>query len=206
MADSHGVRWNALVLAGGRAARLGGIDKTALVFEGRTLLEAAVAASAGAGSVAVIGGSALPGAVSVTEEPRFGGPVAAIASGLTAVPEAPYTAVLAADQPRIGAALPLLLAAVDPDGDADGWFAVDPSGRRQHLLGILRTRSLAKALSLLAAGGSPLVGASMRALLAPLTLADVPLPGELCADVDTPDDARRHGILVAHIRGEGGPK
>jgi molybdopterin-guanine dinucleotide biosynthesis protein A len=197
------IEWNALILAGGRAARLGGIDKTALVFEGRTLLEQAVAACAGARAVAVVGAPAPAGALTVWEEPRFGGPVAAIAAGLAAAPPAPCTALLAADQPRIAAALPRILDAVDAAGETDGWFAVDPAGRRQNLLGVLRTSSLDRALDLLRGGGAPLGGASMRALLAPLSITEIVLPAELCADIDTAEDARRHDILVAHELGKG---
>ena len=40
--------WHAIVLAGGRASRLGGIDKTALRFEGMSLLEHALDAVADA--------------------------------------------------------------------------------------------------------------------------------------------------------------
>ena len=53
--------FDAVILAGGRASRLGGIDKTALVAKGSTLLERAVQAAAGAEKIVVV--SARPGQV-----------------------------------------------------------------------------------------------------------------------------------------------
>ena len=109
----------AIVLAGGRAARLGGADKPGLVVGTRTLLAAVVsaAAEAGAGQVVVVGparpGIAGSGPVSsgpvssgrvefVREDPPGTGPVAALRCGLGRV-GAPWVAVLAADMPFLRA-------------------------------------------------------------------------------------------------------
>jgi molybdopterin-guanine dinucleotide biosynthesis protein A len=79
--------WNAIIVAGGKARRLGGIDKTALVWHGRSLLDGALAATAGARRVCVVGSEAdLPSSVLRTvEQPRWGGPAAAIVAGLAAL-------------------------------------------------------------------------------------------------------------------------
>ncbi|MCU1446860.1 NTP transferase domain-containing protein [Cryobacterium sp.] len=81
------VHWDALIVAGGRAERLGGIDKTALVWHGRSLLEGVLGAAAGARRICVVGSDAvLPAAVLRTvERPRWGGPAAAIMAGLHAL-------------------------------------------------------------------------------------------------------------------------
>ncbi len=100
-----GVQYDAVLLAGGRASRMSGIDKTALVADGLALSDHAVAAAARARSVVLVGlrdGRTAPDGVVVTrEDPPFGGPVAGIAAGLVAVPEpAPWTLVLACDLVR----------------------------------------------------------------------------------------------------------
>ena len=104
----------AIVLAGGRAARLGGADKPGLVVGARTLLAAVVsaAAEAGAGQVVVVGparpgiGGAGPVSSSrvefVREDPPGTGPVAGLRCGLDRV-GAPWVAVLAADMPFLRA-------------------------------------------------------------------------------------------------------
>src|SRR6266516_7706711 len=99
----------AIVLAGGRASRLGGADKPGLVVGGRTLLATAVGAAtgAGAGHVVVVGpartglasGARATGSscrvVFVREHPPGAGPVAALRRGLADI-GAPVVAVLAA--------------------------------------------------------------------------------------------------------------
>ena len=86
------VPFGIIILAGGRATRLGGADKPGLVVGGRTLLAAVVAAGteAGAGRVVVVGperphiaddGGAAPVRF-VREEPPGSGPVPALRRGL----------------------------------------------------------------------------------------------------------------------------
>jgi molybdopterin-guanine dinucleotide biosynthesis protein A len=107
------VRLAAVVLAGGRASRLGGADKPGLVVGTRSLLAAVVSAAveAGAGHVVVVG-PARPGLSTaagpsgqldfVREDPPGSGPVAALRAGLAAI-SAPAVAVLAADMPFLAA-------------------------------------------------------------------------------------------------------
>jgi len=99
------VAWAAVVLAGGRARRLGGIDKPGLTVAGRTLLDGVLDACHGAEPVVVVG-PRRPTAGPVhwrREEPAHGGPLAALAAGLEAVPPGvELTAVLAADLPGLG--------------------------------------------------------------------------------------------------------
>ena len=49
------MQWNAIILAGGRAARLGGIDKCGIEIGGRRLLDAALAATEGAAARVIVG-------------------------------------------------------------------------------------------------------------------------------------------------------
>jgi molybdopterin-guanine dinucleotide biosynthesis protein A len=190
--------FNAVIIAGGRATRLGGIDKTALRFNGRTLLQCALDAVRRAERVAVVGfGIDLEPADGVSqteEEPRWGGPAAALAAGMRNLRHSPleHTVVIAADMPRVAGAVALLLDAIDDEHDGaihDGVIAVDSAGRRQHLLGVYRTSALRRAV---AVAGS--TNAAMRAITGALHLRELVVPDELCADVDTPIDAIENGI------------
>lgn len=194
----YATEWDAVILAGGRGSRLGGIDKALLGADGTTLLERALLATAPAGSVVVVGRGNHDAPAEGTdrlrfadESPAFGGPAAAVAAGLAAI-EAPsaWTVLLAGDLPGVRSAVPFLLAA-RPNGAVDGVVATDPDGRRQPLLGCYRTSALREAVRRIDVNG-----ASVRELLEPLTLATVGFPHALCADVDTPADAERHGLAA----------
>ncbi|WP_399128711.1 molybdenum cofactor guanylyltransferase [Actinacidiphila sp. ITFR-21] len=99
--------YDAVVLAGGAARRLGGADKPALPVGGRTLLDRVLAACAGADRTVVVG-PRRPTARPVRwagEEPPGGGPLPALAAGLTALASAAPTAgVLASAAPASGGA------------------------------------------------------------------------------------------------------
>ena len=96
----------AVLLAGGRAARLDGCDKASVEIDGRTLLTHALDAVIDASEVVVVG-EAVPTDRAVTfvlEDPRFGGPVAALLTGVDAMlRRTPTVAVLAVDMPRVTA-------------------------------------------------------------------------------------------------------
>ena len=111
--------YDALVLAGGQARRLGGVDKMAIPLGGRDLLDRVLDAVPDADRVVVVGPSRpLPRPVAWRrEDPPGGGPVAAIAAGLPAT-SAPLVAVLAGDLPFLTAsAVGALRFAVGPDDD-----------------------------------------------------------------------------------------
>jgi len=200
-----------IILAGGRAARLGGADKPGLTVGGRTLLDAVLAAGTEAGArQAVIVGPSRPGAGRllggppvrfVREEPPGAGPVPALRRGLDELGHpadpgdpaaAPWLAVLAADLPFLRAAhlRALLAAAAGHHGAArSGAVLTDEEGRAQWLAGCWRAAALRHAAS----GYS---GASLHGLLAPLRPASVritPGPGEPppWLDCDTEADLRR---------------
>lgn len=152
--------YTAVVLAGGRAARLGGRPKPQLEVGGRTMLAAVLAAVADADRRVVVGPpQPLPDdVVRVREEPPGGGPVAALRAGLPEVPT-DVVAVLAGDLPFLTGDLVTQLRA---GLCADGILVVDESGRDQLLLGIWRTAALRAAV---ADTAGP---TSMRRVLAPL--------------------------------------
>lgn len=203
------IGYDAIIVAGGRANRLGGIDKTALLFEGRSLLQRALDAVRCADRISVVGydGSlAGPGNVRRTsEEPRWSGPAAAVVAGLTSVSDdaREFTVVVAGDLPRAGEAVAALVAALEDlilagartgaEYRGAGVVAVDSGGHPQPLLAIYRTSALAH----VAAALGDVTNLSMRRLTAPLELSTVRVADELCADVDTPRDAAALGIAVA---------
>ncbi|MFT4082535.1 MAG: NTP transferase domain-containing protein, partial [Nocardioides sp.] len=75
----------AIVLAGGRGSRLGGVDKATLEIGGRSLLHRVLAACADAAEVVVVGDPvAGTEARFVREQPPYAGPAAALLAGWTA--------------------------------------------------------------------------------------------------------------------------
>src|SRR3954470_16309513 len=79
--------FSAVVLAGGVAARLDGVDKASVELDGRTLLAWALDAVVDASEVVVVG-DPVPTERPVTftrENPRYGGPVAALLTGRDAL-------------------------------------------------------------------------------------------------------------------------
>ncbi|WP_062202558.1 molybdenum cofactor guanylyltransferase [Demequina salsinemoris] len=177
----------AIILAGGRARRLGGASKPDLEVGGRTLLERSLDAAAGASTVVVVGPVAPRDGVIVTrEDPPGGGPVAGLAAGLASLGELDGDVlVLACDMPQVGEAVPALLAAAS--SARDGAWLVDKDGREQPLAAVYRADSLRAAL----AGLKP-DGASMRQLITDLSMADVSDERAASRDIDTWDDLDHH--------------
>ena len=176
--------YDAIVLAGGRARRLGGAAKPQLTVGDRTLLDAVLAAVADAGRTVVVGPQqpASRPVVWRREEPSGGGPVAAIAAGLPGV-RSDVVLVLAADLPGIAPAVPRLLAAVPEAGVA---VLTDGHGRANYLAAAWRRAALAAALERLEVGG-----ASMRSLLAGVPAVAVPDEAGWGRDCDTWDELAR---------------
>jgi molybdopterin-guanine dinucleotide biosynthesis protein A len=174
--------FDAIVLAGGAARRLGGADKPQLEVAGRSLLDRAVAAVRDADRVVVVG-PVQPVTGQVTfrrEDPIGGGPVAAVAAGLPAT-SADVVVVLAADLPWIAAAVPVLVAAAPAAGVA---LLVDESERPNYLAAAWRRVDLSAALTRL----GEVSGASMRALVADVATVQVLDAGGWGRDCDTWDD------------------
>ncbi|QWF85496.1 molybdenum cofactor guanylyltransferase [Amycolatopsis sp. CA-230715] len=173
-----------LVLAGGAASRLSGVDKPMLEVGGEPLLRKAVRALGGADEVIVVG-SERPGfddVVWTSEHPPRGGPVAALAAGLALV-RAEVVVVLAGDLARVEVStVDKLRAAVC---GRDGALLVDAGGYRQWLAGAWRTGRLRAALA------EEPRAKSLRAVMSRLDFAEIPDSAGESADVDTPEDYDR---------------
>ncbi|MET3809298.1 molybdenum cofactor guanylyltransferase [Arthrobacter sp. UYEF3] len=206
------MEYDAVILAGGRSSRLGGVPKSQLTVDGATLLERSLQAARGARRTVVVGpdrGGLPPGVLGCREDPPFSGPAAAIAAGLsalavdTAAAPTPLTLVLACDMPRVVAAVGALLDAMATGADGrDGAVAVSADGRKQPLVGLYGTAALRHAVAD-AARHNALEGGSVFALLASLELCTVPVPPGSTDDVDTWDDASALGVSVpGPVRGD----
>ncbi|WP_314037658.1 NTP transferase domain-containing protein [Dietzia sp. CH92] len=154
----------AIVLAGGRASRLGDVDKARVRVAGRPMIDAVLgAARAVAGPVVTVG----PGG-DTREDPPRSGPVAAIAAGLAGLPGAvELVVVVACDLPDLDAAtLRALVAALRRPARGSAprvALAVDDAGRDQYLLAAWDRRALAARLAALEASGG-VGGRAVRSL------------------------------------------
>jgi molybdopterin-guanine dinucleotide biosynthesis protein A len=171
----------AILLAGGRASRVGGAAKPLFEIAGSTLLERAVQAVSGCSPVIVVGDAVagIDDVVFTREEPPFGGPGAAVVWALDRLHDEPeFTYLLGCDLPGAGDAVRRLearLAALP--ADVDGLCLADGAGRPQWLIAAYRTAALRRT--------SARPGASMQALLAPLHITTIPAPESETMDVDT---------------------
>ncbi|MBF9068237.1 molybdenum cofactor guanylyltransferase [Streptacidiphilus sp. NEAU-YB345] len=210
--------FDAVVLAGGAARRLGGEDKPGLVVGGASLLDRVLAACAAAQRTVVVGPE-RPTARPVRwtrETPPGGGPVAGLAAGMESV-TAEVVVLLAADLPFLDApTVHALVAALDPHVDADrdvgagagagadgvlldGVVLVDADGRDQPLAAAYRTAVLRAKLAQLP---SP-EGAPLRALTRDLHLLRLPDTRHAAVDCDTWDDV--HEARLRADRMDGAP-
>ncbi|MCW2579465.1 MAG: hypothetical protein JWR82_1066 [Blastococcus sp.] len=188
----------AVVLAGGKAARLGGQAKPQLVVGGRPMLETVLDAVADATHRVVVGPpQAVPAdVVLVREQPPGGGPVAALRAGLAEV-STDVVLLLAGDLPFLTAAL---VQELRRRLTGDGILVVDDTGRDQLLVGAWRTAALRAAV---AGSGGP---TSLRRVFAPLAVRrlrpTVP-PGAPppWMDCDTPADLARARQLADGVAG-----
>lgn len=195
MTAPHGAGFDAVVLAGGVASRLGGRDKMLEVVGGIRLIDRALTAAADAGRVIAVGDEreATAAALWVREQPPGGGPVAALAAGLELV-DAERVVLLAGDLPFVDRRHVTALVGALNESDAAGAMFVDPDGRDQPLLSAWWTASLRKVLP-----DQP-AGAGLRRMLAPLEALRLPGEADLM-DCDTETD-----LAAARARADGGER
>lgn len=191
-----------LVLAGGGGSRLGGVDKASLQVAGRRLLERVLEAGATSRRTVVVGAVRVPAGVMRTlEDPPGGGPVAGIAAGLAALTHdapAPWTVVIAVDQPEAAMAVDELLTGAGRAGaEVDLLCPHDETGHPQWLLAAYRTSALRAALEPLGSGH----GTSVRRLVAGLRAVEV--RSAHVGDIDTWTDHRAWEQRLSPPGGDG---
>jgi molybdopterin-guanine dinucleotide biosynthesis protein A len=176
----------AVILAGGTAARMGGVDKASIELHGRTLLAWTLDAVIDAGEVVVLGDwvrTERP--VTFTrEDPPLGGPSAGLLHGLSAFARRPEQVVaLAVDMPFVsmGTISRLRRAAEGHQGA----ILCDADGRRQLAL-VVQTAALE---AVRPAYGEEF-GLPIHRLLAGLDLVDVAAEDREARDIDGWADLR----------------
>lgn len=190
-----------LILAGGEARRLHGADKPMLEVGGKALLDRVIDACAALTGVGSAGEILVVGPPRTTErdvrwvreEPPGGGPVAAIAAGLGALPETGgrwhrWVGVFAADLPFLTAEAvhSLWTAAAKVETACDGAVAVDAEGREQWLAAVYRRDALRSKIA--EYGNDGVHGVSMRRLVRDLRLLRITQTGNAVLDCDTWED------------------
>lgn len=207
--------YDAVVLAGGGARRLGGADKPGLTVGGRPLLDRVLAACADAATTVVVGprrATSRP-VVWAREEPAGAGPLAALEAGLRHT-TAGTVLVVSADLPFLRPATVhgLLSAVAEAPGGATGSAgtgtargkagkgpegahgeayegALVHDGRDQPLLAAYRAEPLRRELALLHAEYGRLAALPLRLLLPELRLRRVTTADDSAAvDCDTWED------------------
>jgi molybdopterin-guanine dinucleotide biosynthesis protein A len=183
MAHDGRMTWAAVILAGGRASRLGGTDKASLEHRGSTLLENALAAVEGAAETVVVGPEVMTSRqVRFTREsPPGSGPLAGLVAGVGVLGGThEQVVVLAVDMPYVDAATITRLRAAAEGADA-AWLT-DGDGRRQ-LAGVVRPS--------LVPAPADAEGAPMRLLMTAGRVRDVAAVAREADDVDSWDDLAR---------------
>jgi molybdopterin-guanine dinucleotide biosynthesis protein A len=191
--------FDAIVLAGGRASRLGGTPKPGLRLGGTRLLDLALDAVRDAAAVAVVGPENLavpqdPRVVVTREDPPFGGPAAGIDAGLAALdrPGSPGVVVLlAVDIPGAGPVIGRLLDALRVSDTGTDGVTLERCGSLQWLVSAVRRDRLVTAIETLRAQAGSVHDQPVRRLVAHLRLRGLPDDVGESDDVDTWDDLAR---------------
>ncbi|MEL5954193.1 NTP transferase domain-containing protein [Streptomyces sp. CLV115] len=196
--------YDAIVLAGGAAKRLGGADKPGIRVGGRALLDRVLTACADASTTVVVGGrrTTVRPVIWTYEEPRGGGPLAALDAGVRRT-TAQRVLVLSADLPFLGTGTVAALLAAAGEGRRDGAVCTDREGRDQPLVAVYRAEPLRRELALLATEHGGLSGLPLRLLTHELDLARVAADPLASFDCDTWEDIasarariREHGTVL----------
>jgi molybdopterin-guanine dinucleotide biosynthesis protein A len=173
--------FDAVVLAGGDARRLSGLDKSTIEVGGRSLLDRAIDAVTGAREVIVVG-PRRPTATAVrwtSEVPKGGGPLRATIAGLELV-TCDLVVVLAVDYPFVTPEIvaELIRAAESHDGAA----LEDEGGSMHYVVGAYQVNALRSAVD-----AKPPSDESMRSLFGTLDVVSV-RADRAAFDIDTPED------------------
>ncbi|CAM5474840.1 NTP transferase domain-containing protein [Streptomyces narbonensis] len=197
--------YDAVVLAGGAARRLGGSDKPGVRVGGRTLLDRVLAACPDAGRTVVVG-DPRPTVRPVRwtrEDPPGGGPVPAVAAGVRET-AAEVVLVFSADLPFLDRdTVRSLLESLAAAPEAEAAVLTDGEGRDQPLVAAYRTGPLLRELARLSHDGRGLAHTPLRHLTEGLRLTRVAAGSLASFDCDTWEDivaararVREHGTVL----------
>jgi molybdopterin-guanine dinucleotide biosynthesis protein A len=187
--------WSAAILAGGRARRLGGQDKSALIVDGVRLLDRQLAALHSlTDTILLVGYPGLaPASCVVVPDHRPGtGPLGAISTALSAA-TTERVLIVAVDLPFLTTAFLEFLARADEDADA----VVPVSGGRWQPLCAMYRRRAAPVLDAAIDRGELAVHAAVARLNPTLIAGDSLAPFDpehrLFVNINTPDDLGHWG-------------
>jgi molybdenum cofactor guanylyltransferase len=195
----------AVILAGGRARRMGGRDKGLLEFRGRPLIEHVIDVLAPQAGGLIISANrnleryracGYPVMTDVT--PDYAGPLAGIASGLQTA-KTPFVLCAPCDTPFLPDTLATVLAGTLTERGAEICAAHD-GVRPQPLCALLRRDLLPGLLAYLAAGGRRVEGWQETRRLALARFAD---GTETFANLNTVADVHRYAAAAAQRRTAG---
>ncbi|MGW6460692.1 NTP transferase domain-containing protein [Streptomyces sp. NPDC055078] len=198
--------YDAVVLAGGAAKRLGGADKPGLSVGGRTLLDRVLGACRQARRTVVVGGR-RPTARPVDwarEDPPGGGPLAALDAGVRRLgAESETVLVLSSDLPFLGEPTVRRLVGALLASGREAALLTDADGRDQPLVGVYRIEPLRRELALIATEYGGPAGLPLRLLTQELDVTRVGALESAAFDCDTWQDIsaarariREHGNVL----------
>jgi molybdopterin-guanine dinucleotide biosynthesis protein A len=120
--------WSAAILAGGKASRFGGQEKSALVVDGRTILERQLSElSPVASEILIVGAAGAPAGVRVVPDIVPGaGPLGGLHTALTEA-ACEVVVVVACDMPYVSGPFMAHLAGLAADADAGIIRCVPPT-------------------------------------------------------------------------------
>lgn len=179
--------FDALVLAGGHARRFGS-DKLSAPLQGRTVLDLALEATAGAGTIVCVGPRrrTRQAVTWVREDPAGSGPVPAVAAGLSQVRN-PWLLLLAGDMPYAAAGVASLLSALAAGAQTPHtgpYAAVSADGRLQPLLALWPVEQLRRRVTVVSSAHRR----SITALYDDVDLVRVLVDDATVHDIDDPQD------------------
>lgn len=185
---------DAIVLAGGRGSRLGGVDKATVVVAGQTLLERSLTAVNSARETVFVGHSPVPEPIRRTlEYPPDGGPVAGIIAGFKMLAAgADWILVLAVDQPAADQVIPQILSAMAAaPAEVDVICTFDDEDFPQWLLAAYRRDAIEQAASTHAPGH----GISMKRFTDNMNFHRI--ESTFAGDIDTWDDHKNWELRLS---------
>lgn len=189
--------FDAIVMAGGRGSRLGGVDKAAILLDGTPMVDRCIdaARNVGAARVIVAGpvGTGKGADAQVREDPPFSGPLAALDVSLRET-QSPWVMVLACDLVAPAEVVGQLVDTLrEISDDVDGALLEDEDGYPQWLASVFRTDVLLAAIARYRSDVGTLEDASLRAVFQKLRLQRSAASPGSTKDIDTPEqlaDAR----------------
>ena len=155
LADAAPQRDNlaAIIVAGGRSARMGGIDKSTISLNGVRLIDHLLAGLQSLGiaqdNIVIVSTKTLAENIAHTaESPAFGGPLAGISAGLQAIPaSSSRVAIFSVDAPDSWKLLPQLANTLANNAERDAAIIKDDAGIANPLCSVWKTAQLSSALT-----------------------------------------------------------